>query len=122
MKNNHANPQSISPPRVTRGSSSPSDHLKDKRFADIRLKNGLKQYTYNKEQVPNPRGDLTLEKTMGLGNDGSANQKSPLRDFYIPPDISENHWGEINKFVYQELQDDLNKNREKKLQQRIDLK
>ena len=63
-----------------------------------------------------------LEKSLGFGSNASSGNASPLKDVYLPPDISDNHWGEINKLVYQEHLDQKRKVKETKLKQRTELK
>lgn len=99
------------------------EQLKSKKYADIRIKMGLKQYAqYKQDGASPPRGDNLLEKSLGFGSNDSGSNASPLKDVYLPPDISDNHWGEINKLAYQEHLDQKRKAKEIKLKQRIELK
>lgn len=99
------------------------EQLRDKKYADIRIKMGLKQYAQYKQDGASPlRADNLLEKSLGFGSNASSGNTSPLKDVYLPPEISENHWGEINKLAYQEHLDQKRKQKEIKLKQRMDLK
>lgn len=65
---------------------SDSEVIKSRSYADIRLKLGMKKNDFSK----------------GAANQNDRSKQLPINsEVFLPKDISDNHWGEINKHEFE---------------------
>ena len=98
--------------------------LDSKRFADIRVKLGMKQIpdAYHKDSVSGGCG-VGSSSRHGSPDGRSLTQRKALEaSSLIPKPLSDNLWGEINNYAYERLLEDQRKQKEDELKRRDEIR